>query len=290
MIQNLGTLGGPESCALYTNERGQVTGNSYTNSTPNLRTGVPTVHPFLWENGTILDLGTLGGTEGNVFAINGRGQVVGQSNLTGDLTAHPFLWDRGSLTDLGTLGGSFGFADWINGAGDVVGGATNQNDQAFLAFVWRHGVMTNLATVAGDDCSLAQYINSEGQIVGSSFPCSGGSSHAFLWDSGSMIDLNTFVPPSANLLLTDALYINDHGEIAGNGVLPNGDQHAFLLIPCGEREEGCVDAPLDPAIVAKSQASGAVPKPMTAEELASFKERIARMAGRNRGFGLWPKR
>jgi hypothetical protein len=37
-------------------------------------------------------------------------------------------------------------------------------------------------------------------------------------------------------------YINDGGEIAGNGVLPNGDTHAFLLIPCDRNHpnvEGC---------------------------------------------------
>jgi hypothetical protein len=28
--------------------------------------------------------------------------------------------------------------------------------------------------------------------------------------------------------------INDRGEISGVGVLPNGDPHAFLLVPCDE--------------------------------------------------------
>jgi uncharacterized membrane protein len=40
----------------------------------------------------MLDLGTLGGTLGITSALNNRGQVVGQSNVTGDMTAHPFLW------------------------------------------------------------------------------------------------------------------------------------------------------------------------------------------------------
>ena len=52
-----------------------------------------------------MDLGTLGGTYGNPWFMNNRGQVVGNSNLAGDANHHGFLWDRGTLTDLATLGG-----------------------------------------------------------------------------------------------------------------------------------------------------------------------------------------
>jgi probable HAF family extracellular repeat protein len=236
VLKNLGTLGGPDSCALWINQSGQAAGHSFTNSTPNPTTGIPTLDPFLWDRRRMLDLGSLGGTFGLANWLNNRGQVVGQSNLAGDLTAHPFLWDRGSLKDLGTLGGSFGVATSVSDAGAIVGGATNQNDQAFLAFVWKNGVMTNLETLQGDDCSLATNVNSGGQIVGFSFPCAGGPSHAFLWERGSLIDLNTFVPLGSDLQLTEATFIDDRGEITVQGVLPNGDTRAVLLIPDGQDE------------------------------------------------------
>jgi|HubBroStandDraft_2_1064218.scaffolds.fasta_scaffold25564_1 probable HAF family extracellular repeat protein len=236
VMQNLGTLGGPDSCALWLNQSGQAAGHSFTNSTPNSTTGIPTLDPFLWDRRRMIDLGTLGGTLGVANWLNNRGQVVGQSNLAGDLTAHPFLWDRGSLKDLGTLGGTFGVATSVSDAGVIVGGATNQNDQAFLAFVWKNGVMTDLGTLPGDDCSLATNINSGGQIVGFSFPCAGGPSHAFLWDKGSLVDLNTFVPSGSELQLTEATYINDRREISVQGVLPNGDTRAVLLVPGGQGE------------------------------------------------------
>jgi hypothetical protein len=61
-----------------------------------------------------------------------------------------------------------------------------------------------------------------------------------------MVDLATLVLPGSNITVNDAVFINDRGEIAGTGVLPNGNQHAVLLIPCDENhgddhadDEGC---------------------------------------------------
>ena len=253
---DLGTLGGPDAQGFYINERGQIAGLSYTNSTTNNVTGLPTLHPFLWDHGRMKDLGTFGGF-GTIFstvsvnALNNRGQVIGLSPLAGDQMADPFLWDRGRLIDLAThgTGGTFLSANAINDAGEIVGIAAFPG-RVFDASLWRDGVVTDLGTVGADGCSEAHALNSGGQIVGKSESCDFSTARAFLWENGSMIDLNTVVPPGTLLYLGEANFIDDQGVIAGQGGLPNGNQHSFLLIPvCEDGTEGCADAPIDPSVV-----------------------------------------
>jgi len=242
VMHDLGTLGGPDAVAIALNERGQVVGYSFTNATPNPVTGVPTTDPFLWDHGTMIDLGTLGGTNANVgslaLVINNKGQVAGTSNLAGDINFHAFSWDRGTLLDLGTLGGSFSTTFWINDAGDVVGWAATTGDQFAHAALWRNGEIIDLGTLDGDCFSQAEAINSKGQIVGLSFSCATGTARAVLWEKGAIIDLSTSVPANTNLSLAEAFNINDRGEILC-GCLPPGVQngefggHDCLLVPSG---------------------------------------------------------
>src|SRR5229473_3054973 len=154
-MQDLGTLGGPDSTALVINERGQITGMSMTSSAINPNTQLPTIDPFLWENGKLIDLGTLGGAYGYPNMINSRGQIVGESDLAGDQTWHPFLWENGVLKDLGTLGGSYGEARWINDAGDAAGWSLFAGDQVGHATLWKEGKVIDLGATADFPCSYA---------------------------------------------------------------------------------------------------------------------------------------
>jgi probable HAF family extracellular repeat protein len=262
-MKDLGTLGGPDALAELVNDRGRVAGWSLTDSTVNPATGIPTQHPFLWENGKMRDLGTIGGTA--VYLINdlnNRGQIVGGMNVVGDQSFHPFLWDGVSLRDLGTFGGDFGSADWINEAGDVVGWAHTAGDQAQHAFLWRKGVLTDLGTVDGDPSSSAFVINSERQVVGATQDINFNPVHAFLWEQGSMADLNSLIPADSGVQLTAAVGLNEEGQIAAQGVLPNGDSHSFLLIPCDENHpgiEGCDYRMVDAAAATQRSAPQYLP-------------------------------
>jgi probable HAF family extracellular repeat protein len=291
-MRDLGTLGGSSAGLLgfdgnvEMNERGHIVACSDT-SKVNPATGFPVVEPFLWEPDTMISLGSFGGTAGCPTSINNRDQVVGYSNLAGDGSNHPFLWERGRpLVDLGTLGGPNGIAFWINEPGEVVGDAGVASPPGCLhAFLWRQGVMTDLGTIPGTDCSDGAVINSRSQVVGASFTSDFSVFDAFLWENGSMADLNSLVSVPSAVHLFQGADINDRGEIAVRGFLPNGDIRAFLLIPCDENHpdiEGCDYSPVEVSTVAASHATEPQ-KQLTPQEISRIHALLMK-----RGRGIMP--
>jgi probable HAF family extracellular repeat protein len=264
-MEDLGTLGGPDSWASFVNEHGQVAGASYTNDVVNPNTGVPQIDLFIWENGKMRDLGNLGGSGFNpsiccagalpwiVTGINDRGEITGGMTLAGDQVVDAFLWDGHQLRDLGSLGGHGSYAEGINNRGEVAGVAELPGDQTNDAFLWRDGEMIDLGTLGGDPCSAALALNSKGQVIGASESAAGGCdawTAAFLWENGGpMVDLNSLVTPTSGARLIAAEAINERGEIVAAGALPgcpvgNTDscQHIYALIPCDDDHpgiEGC---------------------------------------------------
>jgi probable HAF family extracellular repeat protein len=174
-------------------------------------------HAFIYSNGTMTDLGTLGGSNSVAYGINSHGQVVGEATTsTGDF--HAFLYSDGMMTDLGTLPGGFGSTGYaINSIGQVVG-TSNENSVSGLyhAFLYSDRTMTDLGTLPGGWKSYAQDINDNGQIVGRS-NTSSDYYNGFLYSDGTMTDLG----------LGEATAINSSGQVVGynkDGVI----KRAFL--------------------------------------------------------------
>jgi probable HAF family extracellular repeat protein len=161
--------------------------------------------------------------------------VTGNSWLAGNQVVHGFFWDRGVLTDLRTLGGSNSQALDLSDSGLVVG-TSDLADGTHHAFVWKNGVMHDVGVVPGDLCSNGRAINSRGRAIGTSTDCMGNVKHMFLWENGAIHDLTAMILPGSDIQVVEAWDMNDFGEIAAVGVLPNGDQHAVLLIPASVSE------------------------------------------------------
>jgi probable HAF family extracellular repeat protein len=297
-MKDLGTLGsGTDAQAILISEEGQVVGWSYINSVPTnacLAGFAFVTGSFIWdkENG-MRDLGSLGGTCTTASDLNNQGQIVGSSNLPGDLSEHGFLWNNGSFQDLGgSLGGDFLGPFAINDSGEAVGFATLPGDTLFHAVLWKRvGHMVDLGGVGADQCSFATSINAATQVVGTSGDCV-STSRVFLWDDGSIFDLNALIPRNSPLSLQFTETINDRGEIAGTGVDASGNEHAFLAIPCDEDHpdiEGCDYDSVDVARASEDRPAQTTQAPAPTLGRLSPAEMMARFrslrAGRNRRFG-----
>lgn len=246
-MHSLGTLGGNESAGFDINDRGQVTGDStgadgirraflYQDGmmsplpTPGLRSSSGRVinnsgtvagiyqDPNGFNRGFIVgacrcakDLGTLGGNEVNVFAINDAGQVAGGSEVSPG-RFHAFRYENGVMKDLGTLGGEVSQAFSINASGWTTGNSATSSGLPH-AFVHDGTTMRDLGTLGGGFAE-ANVINASGQVVGASFT-STGEQHAMTWtEAGGMVDLNKVLHnPPPGLVLTNAFTISDNGSI-----------------------------------------------------------------------------
>jgi probable HAF family extracellular repeat protein len=121
------------------------------------------VHAGLFSDGTLTNLGTLGGAKSLAYGIHASGQVVGTAATT-DGTMHAFLYSNGALTDLGTLGGDTSEAEAINSLGIVAGIATTSSGFGH-GFLYYDGTITDHGTLGGPT-SRATALNGAGQVAG----------------------------------------------------------------------------------------------------------------------------
>jgi probable HAF family extracellular repeat protein len=246
VITDLGTLGGPNSSVQWPgiNNTGMVVGIAQTDQDDPNRASwsceafIPATDlsciGFVWENGVMRPLPTLGGHNGFATMANNRGQVVGWAETpVRDPTCHvesqvlqfrAVLWEprRGTTRELRPLpGDSTSAATAINDRGQVVGISGRchvavGDSSARAAVIWEHGQPREIPTLGADTWNTPMDINNAGRVVG--FANAGNDAQgnprlkAFLWmGRGSSIDLGVLGEDD----LSQAFGINARGQVVG---------------------------------------------------------------------------
>jgi len=227
---DLGTLGKPDGNSWINwggiNERGEAVGMS--------ETAVPdpdgedvcgfgtqlTCVPFLWRNGHMSALPTVGGNNGQASAINNRGEVTGYAETSViDSGCPPFkitsavMWEKGKAVALPTVDGDLdGVAFGINDQGQAVG-YSGSCVAATHAVVWKNNTAFVLQDLGGTRSNIAFVINNRGQIAGKVRSADGTTYVAALWQpDGTLTNLGILPGDHAAF----ATGINNRGQVVGN--------------------------------------------------------------------------
>ncbi len=192
---------------------------------------------FVWDDGEMRALPTLGGTHGFATGTNNRRQTVGWAENTVEdptcnqttqfLQFHAVVWGPGrdQIRELLPLDeDSTSAATAINDRGQVAGisGICSQGVgelSAIHAVIWeRDGTTTDLGSLGGVAWNTPMALNERGDVVGfanapGTDPPTSFNYRAFLWTRklGHMIDLGTLDGDSR----AQALGINERGQVVG---------------------------------------------------------------------------
>jgi probable HAF family extracellular repeat protein len=223
---------------------------------------------FLYADGALHNLGTLGGRTSHANAVNDSGQVVGASSpsTTADVE-HAFVWQHNLMRDIGTPGGAGSTSDAIdiNNRGQIAGNWAEAGGPT-RAFLYEDGAMQDLDTLGGERATVSA-LSQAGHVLGVSTGADGlernfvfyqGAMSAlipsapatdpfirardinsagdavgasYIWSGGVRYDLNTLLAPGWSV--RDAVAINDNGQIAAVGCLA-GRCDAVVLAPIPE--------------------------------------------------------
>jgi probable HAF family extracellular repeat protein len=244
---DLGTLGGPGTNTWMNfgglNDRGEAVGFGET-SVPDpdgesfcSGSGLPatglTCRGFLWRDGHMSALPTVGGNNGQAAAINNRGQIVGVAETavpdSGCPAGHPghiappVLWENGKAQPLPTVGTDpDGFANGINDQGQAVG-FSGTCTAALHGVLWENNTAFPLPDLGGG--AIAYGINDHGQIVGTIGSADGTTQFAALWQNGALTNLGA-VPGDFAAIATG---INNRGQVVGSSMDSRFNwSHAFI--------------------------------------------------------------
>lgn len=208
------------------NGLGDVVGEGLLNSS--------SFHAFLYANGKMVDIGPPGSYQAFAVAINDAGQIVGNSYFTNG-GGGAFIYLNGAFTFLAPPRGAQVSVFAVNRIGEVVGEIYASGTTHAAIFV--NGSWTDLGALSGS-ATHATGINTQGQVIATAIfpqvsyhPPKPGKHVGLIFIGGALVDLNTLIPAGSGFTITDAIAINDAGEILCNAKNSAGVERAVLLTP-----------------------------------------------------------
>jgi probable HAF family extracellular repeat protein len=195
--------------------------------------------PFLWRNGHMSALPTLGGNNGEASAINNPGEVVGfaedgavdptcPAGTTNNRITLPASWARGNAQALPLVGTDpDGVAYGINDRGQAVGYSGNCTT-AIHAVMWKDNTAFVLQDLGGAGSNFAYAISDRGQIAGQVGTADGTTFYAAVWQNGAGGPVTNIGALPADFAAF-ATGINNRGQVVGNGFDSSFNwSHGFL--------------------------------------------------------------
>jgi probable HAF family extracellular repeat protein len=212
------------------NNSGEVVGTGYLTS--------GNFHAFLYSGGKMTDLGPAGAYQASAVAINNAGQIIGGYYLNSG-TAGEFLITNGKMTTLPVPSDATAVSAFaINDNGEIAGAIFLKAGPPSHAARLVNGVWTDLGAISGASANNATALNLSGQIVGTAIfpqtqyhPPKPGKHVPFISMPSGLVNLNTLIPVGTGYTLTDAIAINDAGQILCDATNSHGVQRAVLLSP-----------------------------------------------------------
>jgi MYXO-CTERM domain-containing protein len=165
-----------------------------------------------WTNGTMFELGGLGGDHAAALGINDLGRIVGYASLPGNAVHRAVFWRGSTATPLlaPTWAGQTIAYD-INASGQIVGLASSSTFTRPMT--WLGGLAIPLPLPAGVQVGTAVAINGPGEIVGAYALDSTGLRYApVIWRAGQLVHMGSL--GSSEYALPAG--INDAGHVVGS--------------------------------------------------------------------------
>jgi probable HAF family extracellular repeat protein len=211
------------SKATAINNNGQVVGYASTGEFNSQ--GLDVNHAFLWQNGSMSDLGVIGGSSASLnsyaYGINDSGQIVGAAQVVGgDTNSYTFLYTGSAMQNLNVAGTAYG----INNTGQIAG--SGYNNHAFRRN--SDGSIQDLGTLSTYSAakSYGRAINSSGQVAAYDGIGMGQSAtnQGFIWTNGTKQSTGTLGGTNSTIY-----GINNAGLVVGTSEITGGYYtHAFL--------------------------------------------------------------